>query len=172
MKMLVLNLQKYLALRLNLVIYILGYAIPFIIARPQFLTGTIVNALIFTASEKLDRKSLYPILFLPSLGAITHGVLFDPQTIFLVYFLPFIWLGNYLQAGVFSLARQQKYTLRVFASALSKYFLLFIAANIYYQLHIVPKMFVTSMGMIQLVTTCTGGFLSYFIIKTLRKEVR
>ena len=96
MKTLAFNLQKYLALRLNLVIYTLGFAIPFVIAQPQLFTGTIVNALIFTASEKLDRKSLYPILFLPSLGAITHGVLFGPQTIFLVYFLPFIWLGNYL----------------------------------------------------------------------------
>lgn len=163
------NLREYLILRLNLVIYFLGYAIPFVIAQPQLLTGTIVNALIFTSSEKLSKKNLYPILILPSLGAISHGVLFGPQTFFLAYFLPFIWLGNYLQANIFSFTKQQHYPVRIFASASAKYLLIFVVANIYYQAHIVPQIFITSMGAIQFITACLGGLLSYFILQLLKK---
>lgn len=169
-KTIALNLQRYLTLRLNLITYFLGYMIPFMFAQPQVITGTVVNALIFTASEKLDKKSLLPILILPSLGAVTHGVLFGPQTIFLAYFLPFIWLGNFIQASVFSLAKQQTYPIRVIAASVSKYLFLSLAANIYYQIHIVPQLFVTSMGIMQLITACLGGVSSYFIIQFLKEK--
>ena len=172
MKTIALNLQRYITLRLNLITYLLGYTIPFVFAHPQIITGTVVNALIFTASEKLDRKSLLPILILPSLGALTHGVLFGPQTLFLAYFLPFIWLGNFIQASVFSLTKQQTYPSRVLAASVSKYLLLSLAANIYYQVHVVPQLFVTSMGIIQLVTACMGGLFSYFIIQSLKEYDR
>jgi hypothetical protein len=171
-KSIALDFQRYVTLRLNIITYVLGYSIPFVFAQPQIITGTVVNALIFTASEKLDRKFLLPILILPSLGALTHGVLFGPQTMFLAYFLPFIWLGNYVMASIFSITKQQAYPLRVLAASISKYLLLSLAANIYYQIHIVPQLFVTSMGTLQLITACLGGFVSYFIIKSLKEYDR
>lgn len=71
-------------------IYASAFLIPAIFSAPQLVTGTMVNALLFVAAQKLTKKELYPALVLPSLGAVTHGVLFGPQTIFLYYFLPFI----------------------------------------------------------------------------------
>lgn len=170
MKTLALNLQKYISLRLNLVVYVLGYTIPFIFAGPQLVTGTIINALIFTASEKLEKKYIIPLLILPSLGAFTHGVLFGPLTIFLIYFLPFIWLGNFVMSEIFSLSRKLAYPLRVVTASFAKYILLVLAANIYFELHVVPQLFVTSMGVLQLATALLGGFLSYFIIKSLKHD--
>jgi len=170
MKVIALNLQKYLLLRLNFFVYCIGFSIPLLISQPQLITGAIVNSLFFIAAEKLDKKVLYPILILPSLGAVLHGVLFGPQTIFLFYFLPFIWIGNYLQVNVFSFTKKQNYLIRVFSSALVKYLLLFIAANIYYRAHIVPQLFITSMGAIQFVTACLGGFLAYFILRLLKNN--
>jgi hypothetical protein len=169
-KTIALNIQEYLTLRLSLIVYSLGYVIPFVIAGPQLVTGTIVNALIFVSAEKLKGKYLYPILILPSLGAVTHGVLFGPQTYFLVFFLPFIWLGNYLQAKVFSFTKNQNYSVRIFASALAKYLLLFVMAGVYYQAHIVPRIFITSMGAVQLVTACLGGLLAYFILQLIKTK--
>lgn len=169
MKIISLNLRKYLLLRLDLVSYVLGFSIPLLISQPQLITGTIINSLFFIACEKLDKKALYPILVLPSLGAISHGVLFGPQTIFLFYFLPFIWLGNYLQVSVFSFTKQQNYLMRILCSALVKYLLLFIAANVYYRAHVVPQLFITSMGIVQFATACLGGLLAYFILRLLKK---
>jgi len=170
MKTIALNLQKYLLLRLNFFIYCIGFTIPLLISQPQLITGTIVNSLFFVASEKLNKKALYPVLILPSLGAISHNVLFGPQTIFLFYFLPFIWIGNYLQVNVFSFTKHQNYLVRVFSSALIKYLLLFIAANIYYRVHIVPQPFIASMGIIQFSTACLGGLLAYFVLQLLKKH--
>jgi len=169
MEVLVFNLRKYLLLRLNFVVYVLGFSIPLLISQPQLITGTIVNSLFFIACEKLDKKALYPILVLPSLGAISHGVLFGPQTIFLFYFLPLIWIGNYLQVSIFSFTKQQNYLMRIFCSALAKYLLLFIAANVYYRAHVVPQLFLTSMGVIQFTTACLGGVLAYFVLRLLKK---
>lgn len=170
MKTLVLNLQKYLVLRLNLVVYTLGFAIPFLFSHPQLLTGTIVNSLLFVSSEKMKRRDLYPILVLPSLGAVSHGVLFGPQTIFLVYFLPFIWLGNYVQAVLFSFTKGQSYPVRVLLAAIAKYLLLYLSANTYFRLHLVPKLFVTSMGLSQLITACLGGLLAFFLLLFLKSH--
>jgi len=170
MKTIALNLQKYLLLRLNFFIYCIGFSIPLLISQPQLITGTIVNSLFFVAAEKLDKKALYPILVLPSLGAILHGALFGPQTIFLFYFLPLVWIGNYLQVNVFSFTKQQNYLVRIFSSALVKYLLLFITANIYYRVHIVPQLFITSMGAIQFTTACLGGLLAYSVLQLLKKH--
>lgn len=165
MKITALNLQKELTLRLNLAIYLTGFLVPFIFTHPQLITGTVVNALIFTASEKLDKKAIWPILLLPSLGAVSRGLLFGPLTFFLIYFLPFIWLGNYLQVEVFSRLKGQKYAIRVAGAGLTKYLLLVSMANIYFGLHIVPKLFITSMGVSQLITAGLGGGLAYLWLK-------
>jgi hypothetical protein len=170
MKTIVLNLRKYLLLRFNFVVYVLGFSIPLAISQPQLITGTIVNSLFFIACEKLDKKALYPVLILPSLGAISHGVLFGPQTMFLFYFVPFIWIGNYLQVSIFSFTKQQNYLVRIFSSALVKYLLLFVAANVYYRAHVVPQLFIASMGAMQFATVCLGGLLAYPILQLLKKD--
>jgi hypothetical protein len=168
-KTIALDFQRYLTLRLNVITYVLGYSVPFIFSHPQIVTGTVVNALIFVAAEKLDRKYIIPVLILPSLGAFSRGILFGPLTMFLAYFLPFIWLGNFIQARVFALTKNSKYPLRVLTASVSKYLFLSLAANIYYQVHIVPQVFVTSMGITQLITACMGGVISYFIIQLLKR---
>ena len=172
MKTITYSFSKYLTLRLNLTIYLAGFTIPFIFSSSQLVTGTIVNTLIFTASDKLDKKAVYPILILPSLGALTHGILFGPQTFFLAYFLPFIWLGNYLQSTIFIFTKQQKYLVRITISSIAKYILLFASAHIYFKFHIVPQIFITSMGLIQLATAALGGLLSYFVLQILKQYVR
>ncbi|MCX6816645.1 MAG: hypothetical protein NTZ93_02190 [Candidatus Beckwithbacteria bacterium] len=160
MKTVALTLQRYLALRLNLVIYLAGFLIPLIFTHPQVVTGTIVNALIFTVADRLSKKALWPILILPSLGAVSRGLLFGPQTFFLIYFLPFIWLGNYVQVTVFGLTKGQSYGLRIGGAAVAKYIVLVGIANIYFRLNIVPQLFVMSMGAIQLITACLGGLVA------------
>ena len=170
MKTIALNLRKYLILRLNIITYVLGFSIPFLISQPQLIIGTIVNSLFFIVSEKMGKRTLYPLLILPSIGVLTHGVLFGLQTVFLFYFLPFIWIGNYLQVNLFSLTKKQNYIIRIFSSALAKYLLLLVAASVYYRIHVVPQLFITSMGTIQFVTACLGGFLAYFVLQLLKKN--
>ncbi len=170
MKTTALSIRKLLLLRLDLIIYALSFTIPIIVSHPQWITGTVVNCLLYLTVEKLSKKEYLPVIVLPSLGAITYGVLFGPQTVFLYYFLPFIWIGNYLLIYFFSLLKKQNYIIRVAVASFAKYLFLVVFANIYFGFKIVPKLFITSMGIVQLVTALTGGILSFFILKFLNKN--
>lgn len=170
MKTIVLNIQKIIILRLSLFLSFLAFSIPFLISSSQLVTGIVVNSFFFIAAERLSKKALYPLLILPSLGTLLHGVVFGPQTIFLFYFLPFIWIGNYFLVNIFSLTKRQNYLIRVLFSAIVKYLLLFVAANIYFKAQIVPQLFINSMGITQFATACLGGIFAYFVIKSLKHE--
>lgn len=159
-------------IEVKILLPVFAFTVPLLFSGPQWITGTIVNCLLFTASERLTKKELYPVLILPSLGAIVHGVLFGPQTIFLYYFLPFIWLGNLLLVSVFSRTKSQTYFIRITLSAILKYLLLQFFAQLYFQAAVVPKLFVSTMGYIQLVTALAGGILSYVVLRYLNSHER
>ncbi len=165
-----LSVKKIILLEAEILLPVLAFTIPLVFSGPQWITGTIINSLLFIASEKLTSKKLYPVLILPSLGAVAHGVLFGPQTVYLYYFLPFIWLGNYLLVKVFSKTKGQNYLFRISLSAVTKYLLLQVMAKIYFKNAIVPKMFVYSMGYIQLFTAFFGGILAYILLYVISKK--
>jgi len=156
----------------SFLLYTISFAIPLLFSSPQIITGTIINCLLFLSVYHLRKNDILPMIFLPSLGAIMHGVLFGPQTIFLFYYLPFIWLGNYILISIFSHFINKPYLIRVIFAASAKYLLLQVFAQIYFHIKIVPSFLVSSMGYIQLVTAVIGGFLSYFINMKLHYERR
>lgn len=149
--------------------YASAFLIPAIFSAPQLVTGTVVNALLLIASMKLSKRELLPVLILPSLGAVTHGVMFGPQTIFLYYFLPCIWLSNYLYATVFSTHGP---FVRILMSSTVKYIVLLSTAQIYFRSGVVPSIFVTSMGLVQFITAVLGGVLAYGCMRYLLRYER
>jgi len=155
---------------LDIALPALAFIIPFIVSGPQWLTGTVVNCFLFLFAARFPKRSNVPTVILPSIGAIVHGVVFGPFTPFLIYFLPFIWLGNYFLVMIFSKTINQNYFLRVTIASIVKFGLLFSVANLFFGFHIVPKLFVASMGVIQLTTALTGGILSYFIFQLINKK--
>lgn len=155
----IVSLPKRLVLSVNIVFYLFAFLIPFAISGPQLLVGSVVNTFLFITAAKLDKKSILLVAILPSLGAFSHGVIFGPLTFFLFYFLPFIWIGNLLLIYVF---KQYK---NILLAAGVKTAFLFLTANIYHSFQIVPKLFVTSMGLFQFVTALIGGVLALVLFK-------
>lgn len=155
-----------------LTVYSLSLVIPLVFSSPQLITGTVINCLLFLSATRLSKKELFPLIVLPSLGAIAHGVLFGPQTVFLYYFLPFIWIGNYVLLSTFIALRSKPYAIRVLCSSIAKYLILQLFAQLYFHSKIVPSVFVASMGYIQLMTALLGGLLSYGIHKKVMYERR
>ena len=49
---------------------------------------------VITSSLNLKGWKLVPVILAPALGALSRGLLFGPMTIYLIYLLPFIWIGN------------------------------------------------------------------------------
>ena len=106
----------------------LSFIVPFSLGHPQWLVGTIINASLFLAAIFLPKKFFTPLIILPSLGVLGRGIIFGPFTSFLIYFLPFIWLGNLILILVFKMLYKKssnfKYFLSVFCAAAVKYSIL------------------------------------------------
>lgn len=150
---------------------VLSFAVPFLLSSSQPVTGTVVNAALFLSAVLLPTRLYLPLLVLPSLATVSRGLVFGPLTPFLIYFLPVIWLGNavlvfsfkkfYLKLGYFP---------SVVVSAVFKSLLLFLSAQIYFNLHLVPLVFLTTMGGMQIITAILGGLLSYPLAKKVINE--
>ena len=164
-------LPKLLLFRLDLVLTIGAFLVPLFVSGPQWLTGTLVNFFLLVFASELPKKNILPIVVLPSLGAIAHGALFGSYTPFLLYFLPFIWLGNYALVTVFkSVNLFTSPAAGILAGSVAKVAVIYLAATIYFKLSIVPALFLSAMGMVQLYTALAGGALfivTHILIKKL-----
>ena len=145
---------------------LLSFVVPFSLGHPQLLVGTAVNAALFISVILLPEKLFLSIIILPSLGVLSRGLIFGPFTPFLLYFIPFIWLGNLGLILVFKKAFLHfGYSLGVFLASLAKLLILFSFANLFFRFNLVPRLFLTAMGINQLITACLGGLLSFLFSK-------
>jgi len=145
----------------------LSFAVPFSLGHPQIVVGLIVNASLFLAAIFFPTKFIYSIIFLPSLAVLSRGLIFGPLTPFLVFMMPFIWSANWLLVFSFkTLINQSKnYGLAMIVSALGKFLFLFSSAFILVNLKFIPKIFLTTMGLMQFITAILGGVTAFFIKK-------
>ena len=170
-KLAVLSLPAVLQTRIFVLLSLAAFTIPFSLGHYQFLTGTLVNTFLFLSVSLLPKKTFWPVVFLPSLAVISRGLIFGPLTIFLVYLLPLIWLGNLTLIFVFSkLLDLTKFPLAIFASALAKCLLLFSFTFLLFNFNILPKLFLTTMGINQFTTAILGGFLAWLSLRFLNNK--
>ncbi|EKD67589.1 MAG: hypothetical protein ACD_48C00324G0003 [uncultured bacterium] len=142
------SIKKIITLKTT--VFVLAFVIPLLFNGSQIITGSIINTLLFISAAKLSKRTLPFMAVIPSLGAVSNGILFGPFTIYLVYFLPFIWIGNYLLMYITK-------THNMWIASFIKSIFLFLIAYVFVSLHIVPKIFLTAMGVIQLGTALIGG---------------
>lgn len=135
---------------------LLSFLIPFVLPHQQLVVGVIINCLLFLSAKKISNKYVLPVIFLPSIATLSRGLIFGNLTVFLIYFLPFIWLGNYILIFIY---KKKGFIL----ASVCKFLLLYLAANLYFSFHLVPKIFLQSMGLLQLITALMGGILAIFI---------
>ena len=169
MKTKIIALTRKILLSPEILVWSLAFSVPLILSKPQPLVGTIINALLVISALKVNRKNWLPIVVLPSLGAVMHGVLFGSFTLFLVYFLPIIWLSNLLYMKVISF-KNSTYAVNLFVGAIIKAGLLFLGAKLYLSLNLVPVFFLTVMGINQLLTALAGGIVARVALIILRKD--
>ena len=142
-------------------LYASAVSIPFLFGHPQLVVGSVVNMLLVLSAERLARRHLLPLALLPSLAALARGLVFGPFTPFLLYFLPAIWAGNLALMLALRRLRGLPGGLRLPLAALAKVALLYIAALLYVNLDVVPEMFLSAMGLVQLQTALLGGLAAF-----------
>jgi len=163
------NLQDYILSNslqyIEMVIYsVAAFFIPFFIGHPQIAVGIIVNAMLIVSALNLKGWKLAPIIILPSIAMLARGALFGPFTIFLIYMIPFIWVGNLilvLSFKGFKLRLKQNYWLTLVLGAFFKSGFLFLSAFVLYYFGLIPVVFLIAMGIMQIVTAIFGGVAAF-----------
>lgn len=148
-----------------------SFLIPFLLGHPQLLVGTLVNAALLFSALYFEKKFIYPIIFFPSLAVLSRGLIFGPLTPFLFLMLPFIWLGNFILVFIF----QRLYLFNfnfwfcLLLSSLTKAVFLYSITLLLFNFQLLPKLFLTTMGVIQFITAISGGVLVFFCHKLIKK---
>ena len=139
----------------------------FIAANSQYVVGSIVNiALIFAGINLKGYKKIIGIITLPSVSAICSGFIFKTASIYTVYMIPAIWLGNfalvYLYRKIY-VEKKKNYVLTSVVAILVKAAIIFFGFNLLTWVNVIPgqgKVFQAlqlSMGMNQLVTATVAA---------------
>ena len=168
-----LNMVKYdfsrsEVLRHTIMYSVIGFFLPFFIGHPQWLVGALVNSILIMTALNLRKYALLPIVMLPSLGVLSRGLIFGPFTVFLVYFIPLIWISNLLLIFLFkwlNLDRKLNYFITLILSASAKTAFLFMSALVLVKLGLVPVIFLTAMGFMQFITATAGGIVAFTVLK-------
>jgi len=131
----------------------------------QFITGPIVNAVLFIAVMTVGAGNAILIGLVPSVVALVSGLLPAP----LAPMVPFIMISNAILILVFSYIRKINYWGGVIGATLFKYVFLYLTSTIVVGLisnhNIGLKAAATMMAWPQIVTALAGGVIAFGIIK-------
>jgi hypothetical protein len=142
---------------------IVSFFLPLMVGHPQIIVGVLVNTLLITSALNVRGYKLLPVIIAPALGALSRGILFGPFTIFLVYMIPFIWIGNAILIYAFkelNLNKKLNKWVTLFIGSLLKAAFLFTIAFIFVKAGILPALFLTAMGVFQFYTAILGGIVA------------
>jgi hypothetical protein len=163
------NLQDY-SLRYSqelfeMVIYtVVAFFLPLMVGHPQIIVGVLVNSFLITTALNVKGFRVLPVIISPVLGALSRGILFGPFTVFLVYMVPFIWIGNAILVFAFkslNLDKKVNYWITLLTGSVVKAAFLFGIAYLLFSLKLVPALFLTTMGIFQLYTAILGGIVAF-----------
>jgi hypothetical protein len=144
-----------------------SFLIPLLIGHPQIIVGIIVNSMLIMGALNLKGIKILPIIIAPSLGALTRGLLFGPFTMYLVFLIPVIWIGNFLLVLSFKKLKMNYFN-KLMIGSITKSVFLFLIAFAMFKFGFIPVIFLTAMGIVQFGTALGGGALA-FGLKFLRK---
>lgn len=152
----------------------------FIATNSQYVVGSIVNiALIFAGINLKGYKKIIEIITLPSISAICSGFIFKTASIYTVYMIPAIWLGNfalvYLYRKIY-VEKKKNYILSSVLAILVKTAIIFFGFNLLTWFRVIPehgKVFEAlqlSMGMNQLITATIAAVIVAGIIGAIKAK--
>lgn len=139
----------------------------------QLIIGTIVNAALVTAAINLKGwAKILGVVTMPSISTILSGYVFGTASVYMVYMIPAIWIGNF--ALIYSykllmLGKNKHYFLAGIVGIVVKVAIIFVLFNIINLFGIFPEKLVenlrNAMGMTQLITATLGVIVAFVIYK-------
>lgn len=150
------------------IIFSLAFFVPFVFKQPQIVIGSLINFLLIICISKFSLRKIFPIAIFPSLAVLLNGVLFGTFTVYLIYLMPIIAIANIV--FMLSFKYIKKVFQKVLIAALLKALFLFSITYLLFSFSVLPEIFLTTMGFVQLLTALIGGVLAQILLhKTERK---
>ena len=145
------------------------FTIPMFLSHPQVLVGTIINAILILSAHYLKNHEVLPAVILPSVGVVAAGALLGELTPFVIYMIPFIWLGNASIIYMFKkyhVTHKKSYSSVLASSTIIKGGFLSLSVMIMVGLSVVPAALIIPFTIMQFATLILGGIVSKIVIGT------
>lgn len=143
----------------------------------QLIVGTIVNAALVVSAINLKVwAKILGVVTMPSISTILSGYVFGTASVYMVYMIPAIWIGNF--ALIYSykflmLGKNKHYFLAGIVGIIVKVAIIFALFNLINLFGVFPEKLVdnlrNAMGMTQFITA-TLGVIAAFVIYKLEKK--
>ena len=134
----------------------------------QFITGSIVNALLFISASFLGLEAAFLLCLIPSLISIYTGLL----PIALAPIIPFIMTGNALMVLVFSKFSKNNFWVGAIPAAIIKFAFIWSVGMVLAGSVLkgsIAKNVLLMIGWPQLVTAIAGATIAYLFLKIIKK---
>lgn len=139
----------------------------------QLIVGSIVNtALIISAINLKGWKKILGVVTMPSISTMLSGYVFKSASVYMVYMIPAIWIGNFALVYAYKLimlSKEKHYFLAGIAGIVTKVLVIAGGFMILKAFNIFPAKLVTTlqtaMTTTQLITATIGMFISFAIYK-------
>lgn len=159
-------------------IHIVFGAQSMVASHSQLIVGSVVNtALILAAINVKGWKKIIGIITMPSISTILSGYVFGTASVYMVYMIPAIWLGNFSLIYAYKfimLGKKKNYFLAGIVGIIVKVLVIFGSFEILKVFEIFPLKLVsnlqTAMGMTQFITAGIGMIIAFAIYQTEKRK--
>lgn len=149
-----------------------------ITSNSQLIVGSIVNTvLVISALNLKGFNKIGFIITMPSVSTILSGYVFRSASVYMVWMIPAIWLGNFALIYAFKyimIAKEKSYILAAIIGVFCKVAIIFGFFSILNLFNIFPEKLVsnlqTAMSLTQLTTAVIGCIIALGIHKTTFKK--
>lgn len=150
----------------------------FVATHSQLIIGSIVNGcLVLTALKLKGLSRILAVVTMPSVSTVLSGFVFGNGSVYMVYMIPFIWLGNLLFVYMIKyllLGKEANYGVTVAIASAIKTFAIYTGFSLLKGIVSMPEAVMNSLSMAmsinQLITAIVGSSLVYFIYKNEYKQ--
>lgn len=139
----------------------------------QLVVGSIVNTLLVICALNIKgwSKTAF-VITMPSISTILSGYVFKSASVYMVWMIPAIWLGNFALIFAFKyimLAKEKNYVLAAISGVICKVLIIFGFFTILKLFNVFPEQLVSNlqkaMSLTQLITAIIGCIIAYGFYK-------
>lgn len=144
----------------------------------QIIVGTVVNTILVISALNLKgwNKTIF-VVTMPSISTIMSGYVFKTASIYMVWMIPAIWLGNFVLILSFKyimIKRNSSYFIAAIIGIIGKVAIIFGIFMLLKAFNIFPVKMISNlqkaMSLIQLITATLGSSFAFVIYKLENKK--